>query len=140
MKILKTLLLIAALGAVTSPVSAQKIAESELKKNVTPLNGSLSYIIKLQPLAYEYHNEKYENLRLPAGRRYGFNSEDVRQVLPEIVSDENKFYPFGKNSYKTATISTTDLQSLIPILVAAVKEQQQEIENLKAEVNRLKLR
>jgi hypothetical protein len=45
---------------------------------------------------------------------------------------------FGKNTYRTRKVKTVDMESLIPILVASVKEQQAEIEQLKKELQVLK--
>ncbi len=45
---------------------------------------------------------------------------------------------FGKNVYRNAQIKIIDDASLIPVLVASIKEQQQEIEKLKNEVEKLK--
>jgi hypothetical protein len=47
-------------------------------------------------------------------------------------------YTTGKNSYRTAKVKTMDMESLIPILVASIQEQQAEIEKLKAELKALK--
>ena len=45
---------------------------------------------------------------------------------------------FGKNAYRDANMKTVDEASLIPLLVASIKEQQQQIEELKAAVAELK--
>ncbi len=99
----------------------KRSATANLKKNVRPLKNSLGYIEKLQPFAFEYDKEKLGNLKLPSGLQYGFIAEDVRQVLPDIVNNENKFLPAGKNNFTVATISNTDLQSLIPIWLRLLK-------------------
>jgi hypothetical protein len=47
---------------------------------------------------------------------------------------------FGKNSYRNATLKTIDELSLIPVLVASIKEQQLQIEKLTSELEILKSR
>lgn len=49
-----------------------------------------------------------------------------------------KDYPSGKNAFKTASITDVDHESLIPLLVGSVKEQQEQIEQLKQEIQVLK--
>jgi hypothetical protein len=75
---------------------------------------------------------------LPGGKQYGFLAEDVQQVFPELIRYRNMNYATGKNSSRTAQVKTMDMESLIPILVASIKEQQAEIEKLKAELSELK--
>ena len=55
-----------------------------------------------------------------------------------MVGEKSISYLFSKNTYRTATIKTIDESALIPVLVAAFKEQQAEIEKLKLEILELK--
>lgn len=119
---------------------AQTVTDKELKKNTTPLNNTLSAISQLEPVTYEYNNgQEYKKLSLPAGRQYGLIAEDVQKVFPNLVKTTYKMVPAGKNNYKTITIKTIDYNSLIPLLIASVKEQQEEIETLKGELQKLKV-
>lgn len=45
---------------------------------------------------------------------------------------------FGKNVYRGTKVKTIDETSLIPVLVASIKEQQVEIEKLKKDITELK--
>jgi len=47
-------------------------------------------------------------------------------------------YPAGKNQYRSVDVAKVDMQSLVPVLLGAIQEQQQQIEMLKAEVRSLK--
>ena len=89
-----------------------------LKKNISPIEGSLKKVKSLQGVRYQYKDEKEsdEDFRL------GFIAQDVEKVFPEVVKD----MPDG-----TKAICYTDL---IAVLVEAVKEQQTQIENLQAMV------
>ena len=55
-----------------------------------------------------------------------------------MVGQKNVSYMFGKNSYRDTKIKTIDESSLIPVLVAAIQQQQEQIEKLKVEVEALK--
>lgn len=74
------------------------------------------------------------------GTHYGFMAENMMEVFPGLVREKHISYMFGKNVYRDAKIKTIDEASLIPVLVAAFKEQQAEIEQLKIEIQRLKSR
>jgi hypothetical protein len=45
---------------------------------------------------------------------------------------------FAKNGYRDASFKMVDETSLIPLLVASIKEQQEQIEQLKAAIEDLK--
>lgn len=96
------------------------------KKDITPLNDSLSKIMKLQGVNYNWRAEEFPYLKFNSGRQIGLIAQDTEQVIPEIVMTDN-------NGYKSISY-----EKLAPVLVEAVKEQQQEIEKLKRQVMALK--
>ena len=113
---------------------SQQVPDQELKKNVMPVQNALTYIQQLEPKKFEYNTSKYHKLKLPAGQQYGFLAENVQKVLPEIVNSRSQSYMVGKNTYKNASYQHYDLESLIPILVGAIQEQQVQIEELKRQL------
>lgn len=125
---------------ISAGVSAQtsSVTNSDLKQNTQPLTNSLSYIEQLQPVSFEYDKNQAAKLKLPSGQQYGFIAEDVQKVLPAIVKSQKKMVPAGKNAFKTTEIKDVEMESLIALLVASVKEQQAEIERLKADLQSLK--
>jgi hypothetical protein len=44
----------------------------------------------------------------------------------------------GKNLYKNATVQSIDLEGLVPVLIASIKQQQAQIDQLRMEVEALK--
>jgi len=126
------------LSAGVLTASAQKIEEKELKVEIEKVSGSTQQLIGLEPVKFRYDVKKYKYLNLPEGDQYGFLASNVQSSFPELVHETAKQYPAGKNSNKVATYSEVDSKDLIPVLVAAVKEQQAEIDLLKKEINLLK--
>lgn len=112
----------------------QTIPEQDLKKNIAPLQNALSYVQQLEPKMYEYDTQRFNKLKLPAGPQYGFLAEEVQKVLPNLVSSQSQSYMVAKNTYRSTTLKNTDLESLIPLLVAAIKEQQEQINELKQQL------
>lgn len=105
---------------------------------VEPIKNSLSYVSQLEPLTYKYSAEHVQKLKLPAGTQYGISAESLKRVMPGAVKTESLMIPAGKNAFKTVNVGKVDLESLIPILVGSIKEQQAEIEKLKSEIQTLK--
>lgn len=94
-----------------------------LKSNVEPLQSGLQKLMQLGPKTYHYRVEEYPNLRLPAGRQHGFIAQEIESVLPELVYAMNG----EKDEHKSV-----DYVGLIPLLVAALQEQQRQIAELQA--------
>ena len=120
--------------AASLKISAQEVVQD----NVKPVENALIQVRKLQPVSFNYDKTWAEKLKLPARPQYGFVGADAKAVVPEIVSVQSKAYPAGKNAFKNATITKVDYESLVPLLVASIKEQQQQIEALQRELNTLK--
>lgn len=124
----------------TQGSSAQTLTDSEIKTNVAPISEPLRSVLALEPRVFDYKIEKFSHLQLPAGRHYGFIAEEFRQVFPGLVYKKPQSYMVGKNNYRNATINAINMEALIPVLVASIKQQQILIEELRAEVEALKKR
>lgn len=111
----------------TNVVILQKMptggSDVALKKNISPLPASLNKITALRPVIWNWKNEA-------AGKdlEYGFIAQEVEKVLPDLVTldtwidgEEHKFLA----PYK-----------MIPYLVAAIQEQQVQIEELRRQLDK----
>jgi len=134
----RTILLVAAILFSSTNIFAQEAESAGLKKNIQPLNSALQRIVQLKPSVYEFDTNKYSHLKLPHGKKYGFLAEDVQGVFPELVSSKYVPYAYGKNSQRNAMLKTVDEASLIPLLVASIQEQQQQIQELRQALEDLK--
>ena len=126
------------LSAAALNANAQKIQEQELKINVAEISNPVKQLINLEPITFKYDVSKFNHLKLPAGSQYGFKTDDVKTEFPAMVSETGKVYQAGKNNSKVARYDEVETQSLIPVLVAAIKEQQEQIDQLKRELSQLK--
>ncbi|WP_025146302.1 tail fiber domain-containing protein [Pedobacter jeongneungensis] len=124
------------LAAASLKISAQEVVQN----NIKPVEDALSRVTKLEPVSFNYDKAWAEKLKLSARPQYGFIGADAKATVPEIVSVQAKDYPAGKNAFKSATITKVDYESLVPLLVASIKEQQQQIEELQRELKTLKSR
>jgi len=101
-------------------------AESSVrwKSNIVPIDNALSKVLNLRGIYFNWKKEK------GGEHDMGMVAEEVGKVLPEIVE-----YESDGSGYTTGM----DYSKLTPVLVEAIKEQQKQIEELKAEVRKLKL-
>ncbi len=127
-----------AMCLLASNVFSQKISDNELKSNPAPIKDAVERITQLEPISFNYNSQKFNKLSLPAGQQYGFSTNNVEAIFPTLVKHQTKLVAAGKNSYQPATIKNVDMVSLIPFLVGAIKEHQEEIEKLKTEIHSLK--
>lgn len=115
-------------GTFTNP------SDSRLKRDIRSLDGALDRVKSLRPTTYFFDNSKIPMKGLPQSRQIGLIAEDVKASMPELVVD----VPVADTgSAKGGTEPIQTIQSvnyigLIPVLVGAIKEQQIQIDALKA--------
>lgn len=113
-------------------------AQEVVQTNIKPLNNSLELVSKLEPVSFNYDKVWAEKLKLSAVSQYGFVGADAKTAVPSVVIVQAKQYPAGKNAFNSATITKVDYENLIPLLVGSIKEQQEQIEQLRKEIEALK--
>ncbi len=134
----RTLILLAFVLSFQLSAQAQQLSDAAIKTNIAPIENSLNIVKQLEPKSFEYNTSAYSHLKLPQGTRFGFVAEDFQRVLPGLVFVKPYSFTSGKNATRNTSIKTVDMESLVPILIASIKEQQLQIDQLKAEVERLK--
>lgn len=90
-------------------------SDIKLKKNIEPLTHCLDKVLQLQGVEYDRIDCEAHEL--------GLIAQEVEQVIPSVVH--------------TAEHKSIAYTSLIPVLIEAIKEQQQQIEDLKWSVQEL---
>ncbi|MFA7255032.1 MAG: tail fiber domain-containing protein [Candidatus Omnitrophota bacterium] len=103
-------------------------SDSRFKKEVTPLTGALATVERLQGVNFEWRVEDFPSRGFEKGKQIGLIAQDVEKVVPEMVSTDKSPEGYKSLAYEKA----------IPILIEAVKEQQQQIDLLKKEIAELK--
>jgi hypothetical protein len=117
--------------------AAKSNAQTLKQTNVTPITNSLATVVKLEPINFTYDKNWLQKLNLKPSQS-GFNVEQLAQVNPSLVVKQSLNYNEGKNNTKTAVVQKVDYDVLIPMLVGSIKEQQLQIDALKAELQSLK--
>ncbi len=108
-------------------------SDSRVKSNQQPLNYGLAEVLKLTPKRYFYQNSHFDNNTLVvenSGKEIiGLVAQDVYPIMPELVdkpADENR------------TLWGLEYDLFAPVLVNAIQQQQQQVEQLKAENTELR--
>jgi hypothetical protein len=101
-------------------------SDGRFKKDVTLVQGALASIMKLRGVTYYWKQAEFPDKQFPARRQLGFIAQEIEPYYPEMVTTD-------ADGYKSV-----DYSRLTPVLVEALKEQQQQIEALKQEVKSAK--
>jgi hypothetical protein len=129
---------ISCIAAAIFGLAMQANAQTVKQTQVTPIVNSLQIVVKLMPVTFNYEQDWLQKLNINAKTKSGFNMEELAKNSPQLILNKQLSYGSGKNNTKNATVQQIDLESLIPLLVGSIKEQQLQIEALKREINQLK--
>lgn len=102
-------------------------SDERLKTNIQTLTSSLNIVQSLNGVRFNWTNINDASFIINnTGSQIGLIAQQVEQVLPEIV----KFN--GIKDYKTI-----DYDKIVAVLIEAIKEQQQQIDDLQQQINNL---
>ena len=116
------------------------VSDRRLKTNIESLKDPLDKIKKISSFTYNWDKNKCDkiNLNVDENRHVGVYAQDIQSVLPEAV----KIAPFDMdNNGKSKSgdnYLTVQYEKIVPLLIECIKEQQNQIEELRNEVNLLK--
>ena len=105
-------------GGLTLGSGATVTSDRRLKKDIHVLTSSLDIVKQLEGVSYTWLDNRYGDRK-----EYGLIAQDVEKVIPKFTVENDE-------GYKTLNYS-----SIIPFLIESIKEQQQQIDNLKAKSN-----
>jgi hypothetical protein len=103
----------------SADVVAYYSSDKKLKDNLKPISNSLEKLQKLTGYEFDW-NDKQDTYE---GHDVGIVAQEVEKVLPEVVATRD-------NGYKAVKY-----EKMIPLLIEAIKEQQQQINELKEKLN-----
>ena len=128
-------------GNVTVTGTFSNPSDEILKENIDSLRAVLSELTRLRPISFEYTSDlKYQHMNLSSGRQFGFIAQEVEKVFPNLVitgSHPSAEELAGEEGGEPIVYKSINYVALIPVLVEAIKEQQEMIEQLKAQMNEL---
>jgi hypothetical protein len=92
------------------------------KQGISPIDDALGKVVNLRGVSFSWRTDEYEEMRFPDGRHFGIIGQEAEEVVAEIVGGG----PEGSKSMNYA--------ELIPVLVEAIKTQQDQIEDLRVQM------
>ncbi|MCW3093962.1 MAG: tail fiber protein [Ferruginibacter sp.] len=107
-------------GTVYATNALNTSSDRRLKTNIANLNYGLKEVMAMQPVSYNWKTTPTIDKKL------GLIAQDVRKLVPEVVK--------GDEAKENLSIAYSDL---IPVLINAIKEQQQQIDELKKTIKAL---
>ena len=99
----------------------QEYSDAALKQDIAPLRNALDSVCQLRGVTFEWSRQGHPDELVRAGRQIGFIAQEVEQVLPELVGQDQK------------GIRAVSYSHMVPVLVEAIKEQRQRTEQIAVE-------
>jgi len=124
------------IGTSAGGTNIHNASDARLKQNINSLSDSLNIINNLNPVSFNWADnfseaEKDKTL-------YGFIAQEVQDVFPDAIEDFSGGDDIELNGETIENPLTVRDKFLIPVLVKAMQEQQEQIEALQSEINILK--
>lgn len=95
------------------------------KTNLKTVSNALEKVLNLKGIYFNWKKDQYPDLNFEEDRQIGFVAQELNEILPEVVSQgTDGFY-------------SIDYGKLTPLLVEAIKEQQQTIQSLEDKLEKL---
>lgn len=100
-------------------------SDERLKKDIVKLENPISKIKQVEGFSYRLINEeeiRKNSQRYKKNKNFGFMAQNFKEIFPELVYEDDEGY------------LSVDYVSMIPVLIEAIKEQQDLIEKLTIKV------
>jgi len=98
-------------------------SDARLKKNIEEIPNALEKVLQLRGISFEWIEDNEDNNK----KNLGLIAQEVEKIFPEVVATD-----------KATGLKALEYGNLISPLVEAIKEQQEQIEELKKEIENLK--
>lgn len=105
------------------------VSDAKFKSDVKDLSSALDRINLLSPKSYTLNQDQYKGLNFGKPTEFGFIAQEVEKVFPELVKDcvapVNPYVIGEEPSLEPFEYKAVNYTGLIPVLTAAIQEQQQ---------------
>lgn len=94
-------------------------SDRRFKKNIKPATNYLAKLTQLQGVSYDMNTTDFQKNNFKSTTDIGLIAQDVQKIFPEVVSEKDGYLGI-------------DYGKLVPVLIESIKEQQKQIEELRA--------
>ncbi len=113
-------------GDFSNDVVAYSTSDKRLKENIKPLDSALDKVLKISGVEFDWKElteEEKKTIHGNEGHDVGVIAQEIEEVLPEVVTTRESGYKAVK------------YEKIVPLLIEAIKEQQQQINQLEEKLN-----
>jgi hypothetical protein len=110
-------------GSVAGTSAYVNLSDERYKKDIQPIENALDKILSLNGVTFNWDKSKTD-MNLDDVNHIGLIAQEVEKVLPQAVTT-------GSDDNEIKSVSYTDI---VPVLIEAIKQQQAQIEELKAKL------
>jgi hypothetical protein len=103
-------------------------SDERAKTNVVELESSLDKILSLRGVSFDWNAEVVPSLAAEQDRQIGLIAQEVEKIVPEVVSIQK---------FEGQELRSVRYENLVALLIEGMKEQQQQIDDLKQRVSEL---
>lgn len=97
-------------------------SDLKFKRDIQDVAGAIDKVMNLRGVSFLWRNDEYEEKNFESGRHYGVIAQETEEVLPEVVREG----PAGERA-----VAYTEI---VPVLIEAIKAQQERIEALEERI------
>lgn len=90
-------------------------SDQRLKKEVTDLDEALSKVLAMRGVNYRWRSDEFPEMELDTTLQFGLIAQELEKVVPELVHTDSEGW------------KTIEYSHLVPLLIEAIKEQQEVI-------------
>jgi hypothetical protein len=101
-------------------------SDLRFKHNIGTIGDALGKVLSLRGVTFNWKRDQYPDKHFDEGTHYGCVAQEVEVILPEVVRE-------GPDGGKAIAYS-----EIVPVLIESIKDQQHQIEELRAEVSHLR--
>ena len=112
---------ITSLNVTTGGLLTTASSDISLKKDITNLNYGINEVLKLNPVSFYWIDNDYGTTR-----EIGFVAQEIEEVVPEVVTENN-----------LTKLKAVNYDKITSLLTKAIQEQQTIIEDLKLRIETL---
>jgi hypothetical protein len=113
-------------GNILATGSITSLSDVRLKTSIIPMTKVMSSLQNINAIYYYWNKTVFPEIEVTDKRQLGFSAQEIEKYFPDLVETDSKGY------------KSVDYGRLTPVLLEAVKELQQQIDELKEEMGKIK--
>ncbi len=127
-------------GVLTLPGGTVTGSDAQFKTDVNLIDNPLDLLGQLQPKRYYYDTVNYSEFMFESDEQMGLIAQEVETVLPTLVSNHTSpahYDSLGNQISPEVNYKGVEYEEIIPLLIAGVNSQQEELASKDSIINNL---